>query len=77
MPQISLYIDEKTLSEVSKLAKLENKSISNWVRAKIKKTLKDEWSEEFKSLIASVSDETFVEPVDIDSTTDINREALK
>ncbi len=77
MPQISLYVDEQTLNEVSKSAKAENISISNWVRLKIKKSLNNEWSEEFKSLIGSIADETFIEPSDVDFAKDIKRETLK
>ncbi len=77
MPQISLYVDEKTLMEVSKSAKSENVSISNWVKSKIKKSLNNEWSEEFKSLIGSITDETFIEPTDMDFEKDLNREVLK
>ena len=76
MPQISLYIDEKTLEKVSESAKSENKSISNWVKSKIQKSLNDEWSEEFKSLIGSIVDDTFVEPVKLDFTDDIVREKI-
>lgn len=77
MPQISLYIDEKTLEQVSISAKSENKSISNWVKSKIKKSLSNEWSEEFKSLIGSITDETFIEPKELDFTNDIRRVELK
>lgn len=77
MPQISLYIDEKTLEQVSKSAKSENKSISNWVKSKIQKSLNDEWSEEFKSLIGSITDETFIKPEELYFTDDIVRGEMK
>ncbi|MEE9429407.1 MAG: DUF6364 family protein [Melioribacteraceae bacterium] len=76
MPQISLYIDEKTLKQVTDFAKSENKSISNWVRTKIESTLKTEWSEEFKALSGSIEDKTFVEPKDIAFSKDNKREKI-
>jgi hypothetical protein len=76
MPQISLYVDEKTLEQVSNSAKSENVSISNWVKSKIQKSLSDEWSEEFKSLIGSIKDETFVEQKEIDLSHDCKRETF-
>lgn len=76
MPQISLYIDEKTLKQVSNSAKSENVSISNWVKSKIQKSLNDEWSEEFKSLIGTIKDETFVEQKEMDYLQDTKRENL-
>lgn len=60
MPQISLYIDEETLSKIEKAAKKEQISISKWVGINIKRTFKSEYPENYFDLYGSVKDETMV-----------------
>jgi len=50
MPQISLYIDEETLSKIEKAAKKEHISISKWVGNNIKRS--------FESKINTVENNT-------------------
>ncbi|KPP99706.1 MAG: toxin-antitoxin system antiodte VapB [Bacteroidetes bacterium HLUCCA01] len=76
MPQISLYIDEKTLRKIERAAQQENLSISRWVGDRIKKSLKTEYSADFSSLFGSIQDETFRSPDRSVTTEDIPRENL-
>ena len=47
MPQLSLYVDEKTLKIVEKMAKINKTSISKWVSAQIKSSIKIDWPQHF------------------------------
>jgi len=76
MPQISLYIDEKTLKKVEKAAKAENKSISKWVSSKLKSSLENKWPKEYFTLFASIKDESFTEPVELEDEANLKREKL-
>ena len=76
MPQISLYIDEATLKKVETLAKKENKSISKWVRIRIKESLENAWPDNYFSLFGSVRDKKFVRPKALKPKNDVTREKL-
>jgi len=76
MPQISLYIDESTLKKVETLAKNEHKSISKWVRLRIKNSIEKIWPENYFSLFGSVIDKKFDQPKDLKSKNDAPREKL-
>lgn len=62
MPQISLYIDKKTLDKVEKAADSEKMSISGWVRKQLKRTLKSSYPDSFEQLFGSITDESFTIP---------------
>ena len=76
MPQISLYIDKPTLKKVETLAKKEKKSISKWVRLRIKKSMEKTWPENYFSLFGSVKDKKFDRPKDLKTKNDAPREML-
>ena len=59
MPQLSLYIDEKTLNKISLAAKIENLSISKFVVKKLNESMHDSWPENYGELYGSISDESF------------------
>jgi hypothetical protein len=62
MPQISLYIDENTLKKVEKRAKQDNTSVSKWVGNSIKKSIIDEYPEDFSELFGALKDIPFERP---------------
>jgi len=76
MLQISLYIDEATLKKVATLAKKEHKSISKWVRIRIKDSLENSWPDNYFSLFGSVTDKKFVRPKGLRVKVDVTREKL-
>jgi len=59
MPQISLYVDKKTLKKVNKAASLSKTSVSDWVSRKIKHSLKTEWPEGYFLLFGAIKDSSF------------------
>jgi len=74
MPQVSLYIDERTLKRIQTAAKTENLSLSRYVSQKLRATLEDEWPDNYSDLFGSVTDPSFgVEPV---AAPDARREEL-
>ncbi|OHD48456.1 MAG: toxin-antitoxin system, antitoxin component [Spirochaetes bacterium GWF1_41_5] len=56
MPQLSLYIDNTTLSKIEKAAKIDHKSISKWVTNKLKSILNNSWPDNFDALFGSIKD---------------------
>ncbi len=76
MPQISLYVDELTLQKIEHAAQAENLSISKWVSSKIRQHMDPNFSKEFKSLFGAIQDDSFVEPREIDLSSDSKRENL-
>lgn len=76
MPQISLYIDEKTLKKVENAAKKQHTSISKWVAEQIRSHVEPTYPADFETLFGSVAEGDLSEPDDITSTSDIPRERL-
>jgi len=76
MPQISLYIDKPTLKKVETMAKREKKSISKWVRLRIKKSMEKTWPENYFSLFGSMTDKKFIRLKEREFKNDAHREEL-
>lgn len=62
MPQISLYIDEKTLKKVEDAAMRQRVSISKWVAEQIRAKVEPVYPADYDILFGSISDDTFVRP---------------
>ena len=86
MPQVSLHVDDATMSELRADAAREGASLSKCVATRIKSNkskvqarcatpsgLPDGY---FKSLYGSIPDETFVRPPQLDYSLDAKRQAL-
>lgn len=76
MPQISLYIDEKTLKKIEVIAGLENISLSKWVGSRIKESLDNNYPPNYFELFGSVKDDTLKEPEELYNSSDSAREEL-
>jgi hypothetical protein len=76
MPQISLNIDRIIFEKIKKIAKRRKTSVSDWVEDNIKKTLENDYPNDFFELFGAIDDDTFVEPIEIDQKYDIQREQL-
>lgn len=76
MPQISLYIDEKTLEKVENAAKRQHTSISKWVAEQIRTRVEPAYPVDFEALFGSINDDTFMEPTEISFGSDSEREEM-
>lgn len=76
MPQISLYIDEKTLRGVEKAASEEQISLSKWVVKRIQSQLKPTYPDNYASLFGSLSDDQLSRPDQLSFQSDSHRESL-
>jgi hypothetical protein len=76
MPQISLYVDTKTLKKIEKAAELSNTSISKWVTGKLTEHLEQNWPDSFKNLYGSIEDNSFCAETIKDFSMDAERENL-
>ena len=59
MPQLSLYIDEKTLQQLEIAAKIEHLSISKYAVKKLNESMHIKWPDHFDDLYGAVNDDTF------------------
>ncbi len=73
MPQISLYIDEKTLKKVEAAAMRQRVSISKWVAEQIRAKVEPVYPADYGSLFGSISDDTFARPAVPSFGSDIKR----
>jgi hypothetical protein len=76
MPQISLYIDEKTLEKVENAALKQHVSISKWVADQLRARIEPSYPTGFEELFGSVKDKSFIRPDEVASSRDIIREKL-
>lgn len=76
MPQLSLYIDEKTLHKIELAAKIEHLSISKYVVRALNKSMSDTWPASFTNLYGSIDDESFEVERSTDFSHDGRREPL-
>ncbi len=59
MPQLSLYIDEKTLYQLGIAAKIEHLSISKYAVKKLNESMHSKWPDHYEDLFGSINDDTF------------------
>jgi hypothetical protein len=76
MPQLSLYIDDSTLSKLKKTARLKKVSVSKWVSEKLRSSFAEGWPEGYFDLFASVDDATFTRSRQPSLGDDVTRENL-
>ncbi len=73
MPQISLYIDEKTLRKIENAALRQNVSISKWVAEQIRSKVDPVYPLNFEKLVGSIDDESFIRPTEQNFKSDSQR----
>ena len=76
MPQLSLYLDDGTLKLVERAAKLNNTSISKWVRGKVLQSLKNEWPDGYFDLFGAVADSSLDAPAEPEMINATPREQI-
>jgi len=76
MPQISLYIDEPTLKKVENAATRQHMSISRWVADQIRAKVAPAYPVGYEELFGSITDESFIEHMEIGFSTDTHREEM-
>lgn len=70
MPQLSLYLDDRTLKAVENKAKAQKISISKFVREAIEKDIQSNWPKDYFALFGSIKDSTFKAPKDLKFESD-------
>jgi hypothetical protein len=76
MPQLSLYVDEKTLKIAEKMAKINKTSISKWVSAQIQSSKRMEWPKHFFDNFGALKDSNFGEISQLSFGDDIGRKKI-
>lgn len=76
MPQLSIYLDEKTLREIEIAAKIEQISISKYVVQRVKDSLCHEWPQNYENLFGAIEDDTFNTTHQDSYEDDVKREML-
>ena len=70
MPQVSLYLDNRTLKAVETKAKARKISISKYVKEAIEKDIHSNWPKDYFALFGSIKDAAFKSPKELDFKTD-------
>ncbi len=70
MPQLSLYLDNRTLKAVETKAKARKMSISKYVKEAIEKDIHSNWPKDYFTLFGSIKDATFELPKELGFKSD-------
>ena len=70
MPQLSLYLDNRTLKAVETKAKARKISISKYVKEAIEKDIHSNWPKDYFTIFGSIKDATFKPPKDLNFKSD-------
>ncbi len=76
MPQVSLYLNEKTYAKVRRAAEAESVSISKWVSKRLDRAIAANWPDAFGELFGSIVDKSFKAPRRNAFISDAKRERL-
>ena len=77
MPQLSLYLDDSTLSVLRDSAARANCSMSKYAGDLIRKDAeRSAWPNDFWSLYGSIADDSFTEPAELSWANDSPRTVL-
>lgn len=77
MPQLSLYIDQETLTDIERQAKSRDMSISKFVTDILRKNISPKWPDGYDALFGAIAeDASFIEPEDLSFDDDVKRAPL-
>ena len=76
MAQLTIYLDEKTRTSISMRAKMEDISVSQWVKGKILTALSEDWPQSFIDQLGSLKEGDLERPKQPDLCDDATREEL-
>ncbi len=76
MPQISLYIDEKTLKKIEAAATREHLSLSKWVAQQLRSKVDPAYPTGFDAVFGSITDDSFKAVPHLSFAEDSHRETL-
>jgi len=76
MPQVSLYLNDKTYDKVRRAAEAEAMSVSKWVAEKLTHAMNEDWPEGFHQLFESITDDSFQAPKREPFVSDAIRKSL-
>ncbi|MDL2263998.1 hypothetical protein LJC31_05040 [Synergistaceae bacterium OttesenSCG-928-I11] len=77
MPQLSLYIDQETLTDIEREAKSRDMSISRFVADILRKNISPGWPDGYGALFGAIAeDASFAEPEELSFDDDVKRASL-
>jgi len=76
MPQLSVYLDDRTIAQARENARISNLSVSKLITKALDKYMSTQWPDGFETLFGSVSDETFQRQPGVSFSSDVKRETL-
>lgn len=76
MPQLTVYIDEQTLKRIESAARVEDSSISKWVKRRLEQSLNHDWPVGYSALFGSLGEADLQRPAQPDPKRDAKRDKL-
>ncbi|HAS83892.1 MAG TPA: hypothetical protein DCS43_14755 [Verrucomicrobia bacterium] len=76
MSQMTIYLDEASMTAIKRSAKRERVSVSNWARRRLSEAVRHAWPEEYFSLFGALRNADLVRPSQADLAADLPRQEL-
>ncbi|MCU0285619.1 MAG: hypothetical protein MUF15_04390 [Acidobacteria bacterium] len=76
MTQISIQLDDGTLKMLKSTAKRSHTTVTDWIKDRIYRGLKQEWPEDYFSIFGSLDEDDLCEPLEIPLSFQSSREEL-
>ena len=73
MAQLTIYLDEETIDKVRREARRARRSVSEWVREKLVRSMDQNWPEGYDKLFGCLRDEDLQRPPQETGSPDVPR----
>jgi hypothetical protein len=76
VPQLTIYLDRETRERIEQAARSAHVSVSQWVKARLRQALSNDWPAGYFELFGSLSDGDLERPPQVPGEHDVARESL-
>jgi hypothetical protein len=76
MSQMTIYLDEASMTAIKRSARRERVSVSNWARCRLSEAVRHTWPEDYFSLFGALRSSDFMRPPQTDMAADLPRQEL-
>ena len=76
MSQMTIYLDDASMTAIKRSARRERVSVSKWARQRLSDAAHHAWPEDYFSLFGALRDSDLVRPSQTDLAADVGRQEL-
>ena len=73
MAQLTIYLDEKTLKKVERIAGQQKVSLSKWMKQRVEEYFESAWPEDFRAVLGSLDEDDLGRPESLSAPNNCSR----